>query len=494
MKIFQLKLVVLCIVVLFSAATALAGEPRQIILTWEDDPMTTMTITWRTEHKGDSVVRFSPVEERLEQEWKQVEARTFTFDETKAWIHTAKLTGLNPGAEYTAVVVTAGVAAEEFSFRTAPAESREVVFVAGGDSRTNRELRREINAGAAGEDPDFVMFNGDLVEGPLSEEEWDDWFDDWHDLMITEDQRRIPLLPAMGNHEVEGFFDGEKKDAPFYYHRFMLPEPEKYYAVEFGPDLVLLTLDSGHTSDIDGEQLVWLKETLKQYEDRYLIVQYHVPAWPSGLGEFFGRLSREIRKHWVPLFEEYGVRLAIAAHEHTYKRTPPLLLHHRDEDERELIKDAVNRATRSFDRNKDYSPEANPELQKLAAGEWEEAGYDSHFEALQDLCLQMALYGVQLRKFSVNDVYELVNNTALYRDYWGRICEENGVVYMGDGGWGAPLRQEKNADAYWWLEETTSLNHYFKVILQPEEEKLEVIPVFFHGDKWEEGDAILLSS
>src|SRR5690554_7412140 len=93
MKIFQLKLVVLCIVVLFSTATALAGEPRQIILTWEDDPMTTMTITWRTEHKGDSVVRFSPVEERLEQEWKQVEARTFTFDETKAWIHTAKLTG-----------------------------------------------------------------------------------------------------------------------------------------------------------------------------------------------------------------------------------------------------------------------------------------------------------------------------------------------------------------------------------------------------------------
>src|SRR5690554_5539129 len=186
-----------------------------------------------SEHKGDSVVRFSPVEERLEQEWKQVEARTFTFDETKAWIHTAKLTGLNPGAEYKAVVVIAGVAAEEFSFRTAPAESREVVFVAGGDSRTNRELRREINASAAGEDPDFVMFNGDLVEGPLSDEEWDDWFDDWHDLMITEDQRRIPLLPAMGNNEGEGFFDGEKKDAPFYYHRFMLPEPEKYYAVEF---------------------------------------------------------------------------------------------------------------------------------------------------------------------------------------------------------------------------------------------------------------------
>lgn len=493
MKTFQLKLAFLCIVLLFSAATVLAGEPRQIILTWEDDPMTTMTITWRTEHKGDSVVRFAPAEEGLEQDWKQEEARTFTFDETEAWLHTAKLAGLKPGTEYKAVVVTAGVASEEFSFRTAPAESREVFFVAGGDSRTNRELRREINARVAAEDPDFVMFDGDFVEAPLSDEEWDDWFDDWHELMVTEDNRRIPLIPAVGNHEVKGDFGKEKEDAPFYYHRFKLPEPQKYYAVEYGPDLVLLTLDSGHTCDIDGEQLVWLEETLKKYEGRYIIVQYHVPAWPSGVREFFGRLSQEIREHWVPLFEKYGVMLAMESHEHTYKRTPPLLLYHRDEDEAELIKDATNKARRSYDRNKDYSLEANPEMQKLAAGEWEELGYASHFEALQELCLHMALYGIQLRKVSVDDVYGLVNNTPLYRDYWGRICEENGVVYIGDGGWGAPLRTAKNVDAYWWLEETKSLNHYFKITLRPEAKELEIIPVFFRAGGWEEGEPILLS-
>jgi hypothetical protein len=55
----------------------------------------------------------------------------------------------------------------------------------------------------------------------------------------------------------------------------------------------------------------------------------HVPAYPSyrnpegvkgkeGTGE--GN-----RKHWVPLFEKYRVPLVLEHHDHTFKRTKPLL-------------------------------------------------------------------------------------------------------------------------------------------------------------------------
>jgi hypothetical protein len=37
------------------------------------------------------------------------------------------------------------------------------------------------------------------------------------------------------------------------------------------------------------------------------------------------RTSSAIRRHWVPLFEKAGVRIAFEHHDHAYKRTHPLL-------------------------------------------------------------------------------------------------------------------------------------------------------------------------
>ncbi len=60
-----------------------------------------------------------------------------------------------------------------------------------------------------------------------------------------------------------------------------------------------------------------------------MFVVNHVPAYPSfrsmagkdgkaGTGE--GN-----RKHWVPLFEKYRVPVVLEHHDHTFKRTKPLL-------------------------------------------------------------------------------------------------------------------------------------------------------------------------
>jgi hypothetical protein len=60
-----------------------------------------------------------------------------------------------------------------------------------------------------------------------------------------------------------------------------------------------------------------------------VLVVNHVPSYPSyrnpvGAGGKKGT-GEDQRKHWVPLFEKYRVPLALEHHDHTFKRTKPLL-------------------------------------------------------------------------------------------------------------------------------------------------------------------------
>jgi hypothetical protein len=73
-----------------------------------------------------------------------------------------------------------------------------------------------------------------------------------------------------------------------------------------------------------------LEKTLKARADHpNVMVVNHVPAYPSfrkmegadgkkGTGE-------DNRAHWVPLFEKYRVPVVLEHHDHTFKRTKPLV-------------------------------------------------------------------------------------------------------------------------------------------------------------------------
>ena len=59
------------------------------------------------------------------------------------------------------------------------------------------------------------------------------------------------------------------------------------------------------------------------------MVVNHVPAYPS-FRNIEGAKGKEgtgepNRKHWVPLFDQYRVPVVLEHHEHTFKRTRPLL-------------------------------------------------------------------------------------------------------------------------------------------------------------------------
>src|SRR5262249_23724341 len=129
--------------------------------------------------------------------------------------------------------------------------------------------------------------------------------------MVGRDGRLIPLVPCIGNHEVDGSYNKPRAKAPFFYALFDgLYRETGFATLDFGDYLSLVLLDTGHTSAIAGAQTDWLEKTLRaRVEHPNVIVMNHVPAYPSAR-KMEGVNGKEgtgagNRKHWVPLFQKY---------------------------------------------------------------------------------------------------------------------------------------------------------------------------------------------
>jgi hypothetical protein len=140
----------------------------------------------------------------------------------------------------------------------------------------------------------------------------------------------------LGNHEVRGGYNAKREDAPHYLAMFDgLFEHQTYNTLDFGNYLSLVLMDTGHISPITGAQTEWLQKTLADRQEYpHLIVANHVPAYPSyrapeGAKGSLGT-GEEQRRHWCPLFERYKVDVVLEHHDHTFKRTHPLIDGRRD--------------------------------------------------------------------------------------------------------------------------------------------------------------------
>ena len=140
-------------------------------------------------------------------------------------------------------------------------------------------------------------------------------------------------------HEVKGGYNGKvPEDAPFYYSLFRTPASRSYYALDFGGYLSIVLLDSSHTNPVAGAQAEWLKEALAARKDKqFVFVGYHYPAYGTTKAAKEGTpldkpVSIEIRQHWMPSWEKYGVSAVFENDHHNYKRTYRLRGHKRDTD------------------------------------------------------------------------------------------------------------------------------------------------------------------
>jgi hypothetical protein len=287
-----------------------------------------MTVQWvgTRGETSDTTVYYSPANDP---QWQAKPTTPRPYAETDLKVYRAELAGLCPGTDYRFRI---GKQSPTFRFRTMPAKATDTIhFVSGGDCGVNPHAVAN-NVQAARQDPMFAVIGGDLgYDNGRSVEVSLAFLRNYSKHMIGRDGQLIPMITCIGNHEVQGGYGKPRDKAPFFYALFDGLYPRTGYAtLDFGDYLSLVLLDTGHTSPIGGDQADWLEKVLRARKDHpNVMVVNHVPAYPS-YRSMVGRKGKEgtgagNRKHWVPLFEKYRVPVVLEHHDHTFKRSKPLL-------------------------------------------------------------------------------------------------------------------------------------------------------------------------
>lgn len=308
---------------------------------WIDDPTTTMAVNWVDLYPDSSDTLLWRKEG--DAEWRNATAEHTTITPSTLQRRSVQLKGLAPDTRYQiAIGQPPGKDAPLHFFRTMPKDlaARPVRFLEGGDTMATRERFESMNRIAMQQDPDFVLFGGDLAyENGKEASRVVDWLQAWMKTGVAKGRRLVPLVVAIGNHEVRGGYNGKAPvDAPYFYGVHSLPEGRAWRALDFGSYLSLVLLDSGHTTPIDGAQTDWLQRTLEERADRtFLFAAYHYPAYgttkaPKGGTPLDVPVAAQVRKHWTPLFEQHGLTAAFEHDQHNFKRSHRIRAGKRDDE------------------------------------------------------------------------------------------------------------------------------------------------------------------
>lgn len=293
-------------------STVLNAASARYRCMWRDDPATTMVIGWDQVAGSNPEVFYDVVDfgrQLNAYRFKQKPDRIISAKGMNN--HFARLSGLKPNTVYYFVIRDSEGASQRMSFKTAPDTPNErFSVIAGGDSRNNREARRDANRLVSKLRPHLVLFNGDMTAGDTFEE-WQDWFDDWQET-IGSDGRLFPVLAARGNHEsanssITELFDVSNADV--------------YYALTFGGNLFrVYTLNS--LIPPGGSQRIWLEGDLSANQDViWKMVQYHHAIRPHTSKK---PEKDELLLNWSTLFHKYQVALAMESDAHVVKLTYPI--------------------------------------------------------------------------------------------------------------------------------------------------------------------------
>ncbi len=299
-----------------------------VYLTWNNDPTTTMTVQWVTSKKDKSnALSYQIVKKAKSKNYINVNGYFRLMPQNEPYIiHRVELDSLEPDTMYE---FSLGKEKKTYRFKTMPKDLNSPVrFVVGGDGYSNKlERFRKMCARAGKQNPRFAVMGGDIAysapkkKGEDDFYQWGKFLTCWMQEMKDADGCLIPILAGIGNHEVIGRYKCSPDDAPFYYALF----ERAYYDVSFGTYLHFVFLDSNHTHPIVGNQTFWLDKVLCSHQHfTHKMAICHVGPYPS-TGSFKLKIRKEIRAHWVPIFEKYGLNVLFENHDHAYKRTYPLL-------------------------------------------------------------------------------------------------------------------------------------------------------------------------
>ena len=296
-------------------------KPAQWRVTWTSDPAKTATVSWNTAKPGSThVLHYRVRGEQQPPATILAQSGRFTGAPLELYYHHARLTDLKPDTSYEVQMVSDQEASPWMYFLTAPDSDRPLSILHGGDSRSDQQERRAMNAMMAelvhasfendepADDVFALAHGGDYIVSGTNLDQWSVWMSD-HESTVGSDGRLLPIIPARGNHD---------KGKPFN-EVFGFPEEHlNYYAIPIGGHVRFVTLNTEISTA--GDQAQWLEQELNQSRAafRWLVVQYHRPAFPAV------KIPSTAFISWVPLFQKHNVDLVCEADGHNIKRTVPI--------------------------------------------------------------------------------------------------------------------------------------------------------------------------
>ncbi|MHA1378942.1 MAG: purple acid phosphatase family protein [Candidatus Helarchaeota archaeon] len=278
-----------------------SNASENIAINWKTKKTSQNFLKWDTTSRGGNASLYS---------WENSSVIQNSNWILEGYFHSVTLTNLQPNTTYFFICGSDKAWSDEFKFKTPDVMPNEIIFAVGGDSRSQPEIRNAISNLMANYSPEFVIHTGDFIYDGNNQELWNIWFDGMQKYWLTNENYIIPIIPTIGNHE---------NNAKKYYEQFSLPNNEQWYSVDYSSLLHVICLNS--ETNIDGEQLTWLENDLKQYNDTiWKIAFFHQPAYGSGAHE----PRADIQGKWAPIFDKYNVSVVFQGHNHLYERSKPI--------------------------------------------------------------------------------------------------------------------------------------------------------------------------
>lgn len=300
--------------------------PDRIILTWEEDPAHSQSVSWRTSTAVTSARgEITPADPAPDfpHPVDTVTAVTTTLesDQDTANYHSVTFKNLKPGKMYMYRVGDGSHYSEWFQFTTASKKSEGFSFLYFGDAQNDLKSlwSRVIRQGySTAPNIDFMLHAGDLVNRSYRDSEWGEWFyaGGWIFGMK-------PSIATPGNHEYYKV-EEEYSLAAHWRPTFAFPQngpeglEETVYYLDY-QDTRFISLNTPAAKADDASlktQKRWLEEVLQTNPGKWIIVTMHHPVY-STAGT---RDNPKIRAAFQPLFEKYHVDLVLQGHDHTYGR------------------------------------------------------------------------------------------------------------------------------------------------------------------------------
>jgi Icc-related predicted phosphoesterase len=203
-------------------------------------------------------------------------------------------------------------------------------FVTYGDTRfhdpkdteaANPAVRSALVQAIAQVNPAFICFTGDIVYNGNEADDWKVWDSEtaiWRD-------KRIPVYPALGNHDLHG---KEEVALGNYFQRFPDIKGSRYYSVRVANTLILV-LDSS-MEEVSGPQGQWLADKLDHVPsdvDFVFVMDHHPPYTSSSDEKKFGggHSARPHEQALAKMLEERQAKarfrmVVFSGHVHNYER------------------------------------------------------------------------------------------------------------------------------------------------------------------------------